>query len=319
MYVSLGNIYVTYPIWSNGRFTSIYRVSIDSGNLAFQAKGSVAGSVLNQYSMDEFNDYFRLATTNWKDTTQNAVYVLDMNLETVGALELKNAEVRETIQSARFIGDKAYVVTFEQKDPFFVLDMSNPAAPRVAGKLEIPGYSSYLHPYDENHIIGLGMENSTVKLSLFDVTNVNAPIEIARYTVEGDYSYSQALNEPKAFVFDKAKQLLVIPVSITNYGVVGGGGVVPPRTTDGVASTSVTQGGYWDGAYVFKLSVAGGFELRGGITHQSDITQQYWYGDYNMMVNRASYIGNTLYTVSNAKVKLNSLTNLTQIAEVKLG
>jgi uncharacterized secreted protein with C-terminal beta-propeller domain len=70
--------------------------------------------------------------------------------------------------------------------------MSNPLAPRMAGKLEIPGFSSYLHPYDENHIIGLGMENSSVKLSLFDVTNVNAPTEIAKYIVKGDYSYSQA-------------------------------------------------------------------------------------------------------------------------------
>ena len=318
MYVSPENMYITYPTWSEGQFTSIYRVSIDNGNLAFQAKGSVAGSVLNQYSMDEFNGYFRLATTNWMDTTQNAVNVLDMNLKTVGTLELKNAEVRETIQSTRFIGDKAYVVTFQQKDPFFVLDMSNPAAPRVAGKLEIPGYSSYLHPYDENHIIGLGMENSTVKLSLFDVTNVNAPIEIAKYIVEGDYSYSQALDEPKAFLFDKAKQLLVIPVSITQYGVISGGGVVPPKASDGTTSTTIAQGGYWDGAYVFKLTVENGFELRGGITHQSTTTQQYWYGDYNMMVNRALYIDNTLYTVSNAEVKLNSLTNLAQIAQVKL-
>jgi inhibitor of cysteine peptidase len=242
-----------------------------------------------------------------------------MNLQTVGSVELKNAEVRETIQSARFIGNKAYVVTFEQKDPFFVLDMSNPAAPRVAGKLEIPGYSSYLHPYDENHIIGLGMENSTVKLSLFDVTNVNAPVETARYIVEGDYSYSQALNEPKAFLFDKAKQLLVIPVSITQYGVLGGGGVVPPRAPDGTTSAFNPQGGYWDGAYVFKLTAESGFELSGGITHQSATTQQYWYGDYNMMINRALYINNTLYTVSNAEVKLNSLTDLTQIAEIRLG
>ncbi len=318
MYVSIENMYITYPTWNEGQSTSIYRVSIDNGNLTFQAKGSVEGSVLNQYSMDEFNGYFRLATTNWKDTTQNSVFVLDIDLKTVGALELKNAEVRETIQSTRFIGNKAYVVTFEQKDPFFVLDMSNPALPKVAGKLEIPGYSSYLHPYDENHIIGLGMENSTVKLSLFDVTNVNAPEEIARYIVEGDYSYSQALNEPKAFLFDKAKQLLVIPVSITQYGVVSGGGAVPPRATDASTSASLAQGGYWDGAYVFRLTVENGFELRGGITHQSSTTQQYWYGDYNMMVNRALYIGNILYTVSNAEVKLNTLTDLTQIAEVKL-
>ena len=320
MYVSLGNMYVSYPTWNNEQFTTIYRVSIDGGTLTFQAKGSVPGSVLNQYSMDEYNGYFRLATTNWKDTTQNSVYVLNMDLTTVGSVNLKNAEIRETIQSARFIGNKAYVVTFEQKDPFFVLDMSNPNAPRVAGKLEIPGYSSYLHPYDENHVIGLGMENSTVKLSLFDVTNVNAPTEIAKYIVQGDYTYSQALYDPKAFLFDKARQLLVIPVSKTTYGVVKDVVPVPPADTgSGSTSTSIApQGGYWDGAYVFKLTLAG-FELRGGVTHQSTTTtEQYWYGDYNMMVNRALYIGNTLYTISNAKLKLNSLTDLTQIAEVKL-
>ena len=317
MYVSLDNIYVTYPVWNGeqGDSTAIYRISVAQDKLAFEAKGSVAGYVLNQYSMDEFNGYFRLATTNWKETTENAVYVLNMNLTTVGALELKNAEVRETIQSVRFIWNKAYVVTFEQKDPFFVLDMSNPAAPKVAGKLEIPGYSSYLHPYDENHIIGLGMENSTVKLSLFDVTNVNAPREIAKYIIEGDWTNSEALNDPKAFLFDKAKELLVIPVSITRFGVVEPGAANATGKEVGIA----TQG-YWQGAYVFKLTLTGGFELRGGVTHQDNNTSQqyYWYGDYSQNVNRALYIDNTLYTVSNSKVKLNSLTDLAQIAEVKL-
>ena len=313
MYVSLNNIYVTYPTWSEGQYTSIYRVSIDADTLTFKAKGNVPGNVLNQYSMDEFNGYFRLATTNWEETTENAVYILDKNLTTVGALQLKNAEIRETIQSARFIGNKAYIVTFEQKDPFFVLDMSDPAAPRVAGKLEIPGFSSYLHPYDENHIIGLGTENSTAKLSLFDVTNVNAPTEIAKYIVKGDYTYSEAQYEPKAFLFDRLKEgLLVIPVGITQYGVF--------EPSKDVIITP-TQGGYWQGAYVFNLTLPNGFELRGGITHQDTTASQesYWYGDYNRNVNRSLYIGNTLYTLSNSMVKLNSLTDLKQIAEVKLG
>jgi uncharacterized secreted protein with C-terminal beta-propeller domain len=236
-----------------------------------------------------------------------------MNLTAVGKLE--NLAVTERIYSARFLGNKAYLVTFRQMDPFFVLDLSNPAEPKVAGELKILGYSSYLHPYDENHIIGLGMENNIVKLSLFDVTNVNAPTEIARYAVQGDYSSSDALYEPKAFLFDKAKQLLVIPVSITQYGVVDGDGAVPPSGKDvGIAPM---QGGYWQGAYVFKLTLTG-FELEGGVTHQENTSQQYYYGDYNQNVNRALYIGNTLYTVSNAKVKLNNLTDLTQIAEIKL-
>jgi inhibitor of cysteine peptidase len=310
MYVSAGNMYVTYPTWSEqGQYTSIYRVRIDGNSLAFEAKGSVPGYVLNQYSMDEYDGHFRLATT-WQKTTQmNNVYVLDMNLNVTGKLE--NLAENERIYSARFMGDKAYLVTFRQMDPFFVLDLSNPGEPKVAGELKIPGYSSYLHPFDVGHVIGLGMENSTVKLSLFDVTNVNEPTEIAKYLVPGDYSSSDALYEPKAFLFDKAKELLVIPVSITQYGVVSGGDVVDPSGRE-----IYMQGGFWQGAYVFKATLAG-FELEGGVTHQEGTSQQY-YGDYNLNVNRALYIGNTLYTVSNTKVQLNSLSTLAFIAEVNL-
>jgi uncharacterized secreted protein with C-terminal beta-propeller domain len=319
MYVSLSNIYVTYPNWNSeqGGYTSVYRVSIAQDKLAFEAKGSVAGYVLNQYSMDEYSGYFRLATTIQKETTQNFVYVLDSNLATVGEVRLENAEVRETIRSVRFMGDKAYVVTFEQKDPFFVLDMSNPASPKVAGKLEIPGYSSYLHLFDANHVIGIGMENSTVKLSLFDVTDISAPKEMTRYIIEGDWTYSDALDDPKAFLFDRTKEMLVIPVSITRFGVID-------SRVDNASSKEVgiapSNQGYWQGAYVFKLTLTGGFELRGGITHQDYSAPQeyYWYGDYRQNVNRALYIDNTLYTLSSEKVKLNSLTDLTQIAEINL-
>jgi inhibitor of cysteine peptidase len=310
MYVSLSNIYLTYPTWSEGgEYTSIYRISVDKNVIASEtAEGSVPGYVLNQYSMDEYNGNFRLATTSWKDTTRNAVYVLNSNLTTVGEVKLENAEVRETIQSVRFMDDKAYIVTFQQKDPFFVLDMSNPTAPRVAGKLEIPGYSSYLHPYDENHVIGLGKENSTVKLSLFDVSNVNEPTEIAKYIVEADYAESQALHDPHAFLFDKDKQLLVLPISLTQYGVVDQSGREPIYSW-------ATTAGFWQGAYVFKLTTSG-FTLRGTITHAENATS---YGiDYNQSVERALYIGNTLYTVSNAKVQLNSLDSLALIAEVDL-
>jgi inhibitor of cysteine peptidase len=310
MYVSLNNIYVTYPTWSEQtQYTSIYRVRVNGSILSDEiTKGNVLGDVLNQYSMDEYNGYFRLATTSQKNQTQqNNVYVLDMNLTITGKLE--NLAKEERIYSARFMGDKCYLVTFRQVDPFFVLDMSNPEEPKVAGELKIPGYSSYLHPYDENYVIGLGKEDSNVKLSLFDVSNVNAPTEVAKYIVEGDYTDSEALQEPKAFLFDKQKELLVIPISKTNYGVID--------TRDG--ETFEQQGGFWQGAYVFKVTTSG-FTLRGGVTHQENATSsQYYYGyDYSMWVHRALYIDNTLYTVSNSKVLLNSLDTLALITEVNL-
>jgi inhibitor of cysteine peptidase len=294
MYVSLGNIYVTYPTWSEqGQYTSIYRISLSDGILSDKiVKGSVLGYVLNQYSMDEYNGYFRLATTSQKNQTQqNNVYVLDMNLNVTGKLE--NLATTEHIRSARFMGDKCYLVTFRQIDPFFVLDMSNPAEPKVAGELKIPGYSSYLHPFDENHVIGLGKENSTVKLSLFDVSNVNAPKEVAKYIVEADYAESQALRDPHAFLFDKDKQLLVLPISTHQYGVVDQSGREPIYSW-------ATTAGFW----------------KGTVTHAENATN---YGlDYNQSVERALYIGNTLYTVSNAKVQLNNLDTLALIAEVNL-
>jgi inhibitor of cysteine peptidase len=312
MYVSVDNIYVTYSTWNDGQYTSIYRVRVDGDELSFEAKGSVPGYVLNQYSMDEYNGHFRIATTWMKNTQLNNVYVLDMDLSLVGKLE--NLAEGETIYSVRFMGDKGYIVTFLQIDPFFVIDMSNPSEPKVSGELKIPGYSSYLHPFDENHVIGLGKENNTVKLSLFDVTDVNEPQEIAKYIVEGDWTDSHALYEPKAFLFDKEKELLAIPVSIIRYGVISPDGAVDSRSVD-----YYLQGGFWQGAYVFEATTSG-FTLRGGITHVDDAASlPYYYGfGYNQQVNRALYIGNTLYTVSNAKMQLNNLDTLSFIAEVNL-
>jgi inhibitor of cysteine peptidase len=256
--------------------------------------------------MDEYNGHFRIAMT-WQKTTQmNNVYVLNMNLSVVG--ELENLAEGESIYSVRFMGDKGYIVTFRQVDPFFIIDLGNPAEPKVAGELKIPGYSSYLHPYNENHVIGLGKENSTVKLSLFDVTNVNAPKEIAKYVVEADYADSQALYDPHAFLFDKDKQLLVLPISLTQYGVVDQSGREPIYSW-------ATAAGFWQGAFVFKATTSG-FTLKGTVMHAENATS---YGlDYNLSVERALYIGNTLYTVSNSKVQLNNLDTLALIAEVNL-
>jgi uncharacterized secreted protein with C-terminal beta-propeller domain len=136
MYVSPTNMYVTYPTWTDGgQYTSIYRVGINGTQLTFEAQGSVPGYTINQYSMDEYNGYFRVAT-NWYNTIQmNNVYVLDSNLSIVGKLE--GLAQNENLYAVRFMGDRGYLVTFHQTDPFFVLDLSNPEAPKVAGELKI--------------------------------------------------------------------------------------------------------------------------------------------------------------------------------------
>ncbi len=149
--------------------TVVHRISIAGGKIKHKASGEVPGHVLNQFSMDEFNGYFRITTTTeWGNRARNHVYVLDEELYVVGKLE--NLAPTERIYSARFMGNRLYLVTFRIKDPLFVIDLKNVNTPTVLGELVIPGYSDYLHPYDENHIIGVG-RNSGVKMALFDVSD----------------------------------------------------------------------------------------------------------------------------------------------------
>jgi uncharacterized secreted protein with C-terminal beta-propeller domain len=293
MYVSLNNIYITFPeLYGN---TTMYRIRVENSTINPEAKGEVPGHELNQFSMDEYNNYFRIATTKWVNgTTQNNLYVLNMNLSIVGRLE--NIAPGEAIDSARFIDNRCYLATsIVKKDPFFVIDVENATEPKILGYLKIPGFTRYLHPYDGTYIIGIGRdENNSVKISLFDVSNVSAPAEVDMYSVGGVWSDTLVLTEHKAFLFDKSKDLLAIPMSIYYNG-----------------------GKYWQwqGLYVFNITISGGIVLRGNITHQED-SAIYW--DNTYWVKRALYIENVLYTVSDKKIKMNSLEDLTEIKEIQL-
>jgi len=227
MYVSLDNIYITFP---QGENTHIHRFRIGGGETTSAADGEVSGHVLNQFSMDEYGGYFRVATTtghvarSWTQaSSQNHVYVLDLNLTVVGRLE--GLAPGEDIHSARFMGDRCYLVTFKKTDPLFVIDLEDPYTPAVLGKLKIPGYSDYLHPYDENHLIGVGKETveaeegdfawyQGVKISLFDVSDIENPTEMTKYEIGDRGTESPALSDHKAFLFERSKNLLVLPVLV---------------------------------------------------------------------------------------------------------
>lgn len=314
MYVSPSNIYVTFRETDGN--TTIYRVHFKDGNMTCEASGKVPGNELNQFSMDEYADHFRIVTTSWKNwTQQNNLYVLDMNLNIVGRLE--NLGVTENLHATRFMGNRCYIVTFKKTDPLFVINVSDPTNPTILGELKIPGYSDYLHPYDENHLIGVGKEAAEaeggdfawyqgIKLALFDVTNVSNPIQLANHTIGERGSDSPVLSNHKAFLFDKTRNLLVLPVSEAKidesqypYGV-------PPYAY----GTTV-----WQGAYVFNVTLTGGFNLTGRITHG---TEGGGMPEVGYWVNRALYIESVLYTVSDRKVKMNNLTDLAVIDEIQL-
>jgi inhibitor of cysteine peptidase len=325
MYVSLNNIYLTSP--ENER-TLIYRVRIEGSEIEFTANGEVPGYVLNQFSMDEHAGYFRIATTTGhiarsfdEASSKNHIYVLDMDLDIVGRLE--DLAQGEKIYSARFMGDRCYLVTFRKIDPLFVIDLKDPYAPEVLGQLKITGYSDYLHPYDENHVIGVGKETVAaeqgdfswyqgVKISLFDVSDVENPKEIDKYEIGDRGTDSPVISDHKAFLFDKSRNLLVIPVSVAEIDEIKYPNGVPPNTFGDFV---------WQGAYVFDISLDRGLVLKGRITHLedgSDLMKSSYYFSSPFSVKRSLYIDNVLYTISDKKIEMNSLEDLEQINEIEL-
>jgi uncharacterized secreted protein with C-terminal beta-propeller domain len=303
--------------------TMIHKISISGSNIEYKASGDAPGYVLNQFSMDEYNDNFRIATTTgnlWEGNSANHLYVLDSDLKIIGKVE--DLAKGEKIYSARFLGNRAYIVTFKKIDPLFVIDLSVPQDPKVLGYLKVTGFSDYLHPYDENHIIGVGKEAvggneqfawyQGMKISLFDVSDVENPKEIGKVTIGDRGTDSQALYDHKAFLFDKEKNLLVIPISLAQIN----------KTQYENQYENIPDWAYgdvvWRGAYVFNIDLVNGIVLKGNITHENETANETNYYDYQSQVTRSLYIDNILYTLSNRMIKANNLDDMSEISKVQL-
>lgn len=195
--------------------TIVSRIAVDT--LTIKETKSIPGHLLNQFSLDEYNGYVRLAVTigdRWGGGTQvNDVYVLNSALEIVGSV--LDLGFTEQVYSARFIGDRGYVVTFRQTDPFYVFDLSDPLHPKMTGELKIPGYSSYLEAIDQDTVLGAGRDGVNVKLSLFDVSNPALPKESSVYTLKE--SWSEVENNHRAFLRDSEYKVVFIPASNGGY------------------------------------------------------------------------------------------------------
>lgn len=303
IFVSSKNIYITYTSYGGTEKTIIHKIAIAGGEIEYKSRGEVPGHVLNQFSMGEYQGYFRIATTTgWYEA--NHVYVLDEDLNITGRLE--GLAPGERIYSARFMGNRAYLVTFKKVDPLFVIDLADPANPKVLGKLKIPGYSDYLHPYDETHLIGVGKDTvdasggnfawyQGVKIALFDVSDPENPREISKYIIGQRGTDSLALRDHKAFLFSRSKNLLVIPA-----------------------------GYHSQDAYVFHVSPENGLVLKGTITHSEGAEAQEvsakssCYPSYNYSVKRSLYIDSVLYTISDELIKMNNLESLNEINKIEL-
>ena len=245
LYMSLDNMYLTsymyqannfscpewmmcilpwYPRWRN---TLVHKINVSWDKLKYQDSTIVPGSPLTQYSMDEYKWDFRILTkvNNWSNKGNSRytnLYILDKNLKLKWSL--KNLGSGEDFKSSRYIWNKLYLVTFKQIDPLFVIDMSDSTNPKVLGELKIPGYSTYLHPYDENHLIGLGFDTTTnkwwgtvnngLKIDLYDVSDFKNPKQKYSYILWEYWSYSEALTNPRMFMWKSSDNKLFLPATL---------------------------------------------------------------------------------------------------------
>lgn len=286
LYMSENALYLTTPIYDGysvsdaGRVmdkiwmprttdTQIFKWNVDGTTMNFVGTTGVKGSVLNQYSMDEYEGNFRIVTTEgnaWDEQqiSRNHLFILDKNLQQLGAV--KNLAPGEKVYSARFMGEKAYVVTFKQVDPLFVIDVANPKKPTVLGELKIPGFSNYLHPLDDTHLIGIGYDteqrydeyskrNFTVttnmKMSLFDVSDFKNPKEQSTVKIGGKGSYSEVQYNPKALFRNKEYNYFGFPVVFYDAG----------------KGDEVVYKG--QGAQIYEITANKGIVLKGNIVNKS--------------------------------------------------
>ncbi|MGE5474946.1 MAG: beta-propeller domain-containing protein [Ignavibacteriales bacterium] len=314
--------------WNRNINTTVYKFSLYNGNATYIGKGTVPGTVLNQFSMDEYDGNFRIATTvgypnrNGDASSKNNLYVLNDAMSITGKIE--DIAPGEKIYSVRFMGNKAYMVTFKKVDPLFVIDLKNPSAPKILGKLKIPGYSDYLHPYDENHIIGFGKDAidakegsfawyQGLKIAMFDVTDVNNPKEMFKEVIGDRGTDSELLTNHKALLFSKEKNLLAFPVTLM---------------TIKDKKENIDEGGFpeygtfeFQGAYVYNIDLKKGFQLKARISHLTDDEYKkagdYWYYG-EKAVSRMLYIGNNLYTLSTGLYKAHDLANFKEIGSLEI-
>lgn len=193
-------------------------VKIDLNGLKLKSTSEIPGNPLNQFSLDEYQGNLRVATNLNSgllriNGTTNDLYILDSNLNILGSiLDIKTGE---QIYSARFVKERGYLVTFKQTDPFFIVDLSDPIHPTLKGELELPGFSSYLHPLPNGQILGIGQEGTGVKLSLFDVSALQNPKQMDKYIISD--SYSQISNNHNAFLLDDKHSIFFLPGSSGGY------------------------------------------------------------------------------------------------------
>ena len=305
--------------------TTIYKFALNNGKIKYVGKAKEEGYTIDQFSLDEYNSNLRVALYTDKGSR---VAIFNDKMKKIG--ETEKVARGERMYSSRFIGDRGYLVTYLNTDPLFCIDLSDPKNPEILGELQISGYSTYLHPYDETHLIGIGYESEVktnrnsegkvtsqyavitgMKMALFDVSNINNPIKISDTQIGDKYTRSAILTNHKALLFSKEKGIIAIPVNTYEKEL-------EISSTNGDLSslessyTTNSKEYRTEGYLVYGINLEDGFVPKGFIDHSE--TDPKSYSGTNLI--RGVYIKDYLFTVSQGMVKVNKLDTLEQVASV---
>ncbi len=308
VYASTEALYLTDTDYDAGGLiresTDIYKFDLKDDGARASAAGSVPGRILNRFSLGEHDGHLRVATTighvarSGDGDATNNVYVLAPSgnrLAIVGKIE--GIAPTERIYAARFLGKRGFLVTFKKVDPLFTLDLSDPTSPRVVGELKVPGYSDYIHPLGENHLLTIGKDAvdaggfawyQGVQLSVFDVTDFADPRLVDAVVIGDRGTESQALHNPHAFTFFPPADTLAVPMTI-----VGGAGWEPSSSGSTV----------FEGLCLFHVTKDDGIELLRGI--ETKLHEEYLPEAYRRRPRwtRGLFIGEHVYSVTPVSVQ----------------
>jgi uncharacterized secreted protein with C-terminal beta-propeller domain len=299
--------------------TTIHKFALKQspGASTYLGSGLVKGRVLNQFAMDEHQNFFRIATTSGylpNPSTHSTLSVLKTtasgDLETVGKID--NIAPTEDIRSVRFNGDKGFIVTFKKTDPLFVLDLSVPEDPKISGELKIPGYSTYMHLMDQDHLLSIGYDSEDygdfayfqgVMLQIFDVSD--APKLIHKEVIGTRGSSSESATNHLAFNFFRPKNLLAIPMAICEES--NGGG-----SYGDVMS--------FNGLMIYKTTIEDGFNYLGGVDHEIQSSCNNWWTNSNSAVQRSIFMDDYVFSVAEDEIQVGIIShqNVENIAVIEL-
>lgn len=306
--------------------TTVHKFAIDAtaGTTVYAGSGVVKGHVLNQFAMDEYQGNLRIATTNGHVPDPNVTSALSVLAQGDGTLDLvgqiDGIAPTEDIRSVRFDGDRGFIVTFKKTDPLFVLDLADATAPVIRGELKIPGFSTYMHMMDDEHVLSIGYDADDqgsfawfqgIQLQVMDVTDMGSPKLDHKEVIGSRGSSSDAATNHLAFNYFKEKNLLAIPMTICE-GNDGGGSYGDLMT--------------FNGLLVYRVTADGGFKKVGGVSHVAPETQgnawgacSSWWTDGSSVVKRSIFMDGYVVSIADDQIKFSDLTDLAHpVASVKI-